>query len=206
VGDVVVGGYTESQEGDSGLWDRSGCKPRCLFWTELNIKMKKIIGLLFVCTLMTTACRWEKKESAKNGEAVETAPVGKNDLPFMPITVTDGTVVNANDFSGKNILILFQPDCDHCQHEAEDIEKQVTAFKDYKMYFVSAAPMPEIEKFAATYKLKGRENILFGNTAAENVLNHFGPIPAPSIYIYNDQTLKKSFEGQTDVNEIIRNL
>lgn len=168
--------------------------------------MKQTIGLLFFCLLLSSACRWEKKEAAKNGEAVETAPAAKNDLPFMPIAVTDGTVANAKDFKGKNILILFQPDCDHCQHEAEDIEKRLSDFKDYKLYFVSSAPMPEIEKFAATYKLAGKQNIFFGNTAAENVLNHFGPIPAPSIYIYNDQTLKKGFEGQTDVGEIVNAL
>lgn len=168
--------------------------------------MKITIGLLFLCTITFAGCRWEKKEAAKNGEAVETAANTKNDLPFIPITLTDGTVVNVKDFKGKNILVLFQPDCDHCQHEAEDIEKQLAAFKDYKMYFVSAAPMPEIEKFATTYKLKGKENVVFGNTAAENVLNNFGPIPAPSIYIYNDQTLKKGFEGQTDVGLIIQAL
>jgi hypothetical protein len=165
--------------------------------------MKITFGLLLLCAFATSACRWEKKEAAKNGEAVEVTPAAKNDLPFMPIALTDGTVANAKDFKGKNILILFQPDCDHCQHEAEDIEKRLGDFKDYKLYFVSSAPMPDIEKFATTYKLKGKENILFGNTAAENVLNHFGPIPAPSIYIYNDQQLKKSFEGQTDVGEIV---
>jgi hypothetical protein len=168
--------------------------------------MKRIIGLLFLCTIILAGCRWEKKEAAKNGEAVETSANTKNDLPFIPITLTDGTVVNVKDFTGKNILILFQPDCDHCQHEAEAIEKELSAFEEYKLYFVSAAPMPEIEKFAVTYKLKGKENVVFGNTAAENVLNNFGPIPAPSIYIYNDQTMKKSFEGQTDVNLIIQAL
>ena len=168
--------------------------------------MNRILLLSLVVFVTGTSCSWKKKEAAKNGEAVETAMPVKNDLPFVPITLTDGTVVNVKDFKGKNILVLFQPDCDHCQHEAEDIEKQLAAFKDYKMYFVSSTPMPEIEKFASTYKLAGKDNILFGSTKAENILNNFGPIPAPSIYIYNDQTLKKSFEGQTDVNEIISNL
>jgi hypothetical protein len=168
--------------------------------------MKKILGVFVLCSLAVTGCAWKKKEAAKDGEAIESVVPVKNDLPFMPIKVTDGTVVNVKDFKGKNILILFQPDCDHCQHEAEDIEKKIDAFKDYKVYFVSSAPMPEIEKFATTYKLKGKKNFVFGNTEAENVLNHFGPIPAPSIYIYNDQTLKKGFEGQTDVNLIIESL
>jgi hypothetical protein len=168
--------------------------------------MKRTIGLLVLCALVATACRWDKKEAAKNGEAVETAAPAKSDLPFMPIALTNGTVVNAKDFSGKNILILFQPDCDHCQNEAVDIEKQLKDFEEYKLYFVSAAPMPEIEKFAATYKLTGKDNVMFGNTAAENVLNHFGPIPAPSIYIYNEQALKKGFEGQTPVAEIVQAL
>jgi hypothetical protein len=177
-----------------------------VFRHELNYQMKKILGVLILCSLVVAGCSWKKKEAAKDGEAIETAAPTQNDLPFMPVTLTDGTVVNVKDFKGKNMLVLFQPDCDHCQHEAVDMEKRLTEFKDYKVYFVSSAPMPEIEKFAVTYKLKGKENISFGNTQAENVLNHFGPIPAPSIYIYNDQTLKKGFEGQTDVNEIIQNL
>jgi hypothetical protein len=168
--------------------------------------MKTTIGLLFLCTIALAGCRWEKKEAAKNGEAVETSANTKNDLPFIPVTLTDGKIVNVKDFKGKNVLILFQPDCDHCQHEAVDIEKQLSAFKNYKLYFVSAAPMPEIDKFAVTYKLKDKENVFFGNTAAENVLNNYGPIPAPSIYIYNDQTLKQSFEGQTEVGRIIQSL
>ncbi len=165
--------------------------------------MNKIIGLVLLCAVVSAGCNVKKKEAARSGEAVETSAETQNDLPFIPITLTDGRVVNVKDFTGKNILVLFQPDCDHCQHEAEDIEKQLGAFKDYKMYFVSAAPMPQIEQFATTYKLKGKDNVLFGNTAAENVLNNFGPIPAPSIYIYNDKKLKQSFEGQTDVAQII---
>lgn len=164
--------------------------------------MNKIIGLVVLCAVVSAGCNVKKKEAARSGEAVEAADT-QSELPFIPITLTDGTVVNVKDFTGKNILVLFQPDCDHCQHEAEDIAKQLDAFKNYKMYFVSAATMPEIERFAITYKLKGKENIMFGNTAAENVLNNFGPIPAPSIYIYNDKKLKQSFEGQTDVAKII---
>lgn len=162
---------------------------------------------MVLCALVVSGCAWKKKEAAKNGEATEVATsTSKNDLPFIPITLTDGTVVNVKDFKGKNMLVLFQPDCDHCQHEAQDMEKQLDAFKAYKIYFVSSVPMPEIEKFAGKYKLAGKANILFGSTQAENILNNYGPIPAPSIYIYNDQTLKQSFEGQTDVNLIISKL
>jgi peroxiredoxin len=168
--------------------------------------MKKIFGFVVLCSVMVTGCAWKKKEAAKNGEAVEAVPAMQNDLPFVPITLTDGTVVNVKDFKGKNVLVLFQPDCDHCQHEAQDMEKQLAAFKEYKIYWVSSVPMPEIQKFATTYKLAGKDNIVFGTTKAENILNNYGPIPAPSIYIYNDQTLKQSFEGQTDVQQIIESL
>jgi hypothetical protein len=71
------------------------------------------------------------------------------------------------------------------------------------VYFLSSNPKPEVEKFAADYKLTGKENVKFGMVTGESVINNFGPIPTPSIYIYNEeQRLMKSFNGQTDIEVV----
>jgi thiol-disulfide isomerase/thioredoxin len=165
--------------------------------------MKRITILWLTIIIGIVACTKKEKEGTSSLPAIP-APV--NDLPTMPITFLDGTTVNAHDLKGKNILILFQPDCDHCQHEAEQLQQNLESFKEYSLYFISAASQAEIEKFATDYKLKGHANIYFGITSSENVINNFGPIQAPSIYIYSDQKLIKDFNGQVDVSVIIKYL
>lgn len=163
--------------------------------------MKQML-LFFAVLAALTGCSTKEKETKQ-----EVAVVVPNDLPAMTISLADGKTIDARNLKGKNVLVLFQPDCDHCQHEAEDIRENLEAFSGYTVYFISSAPMAEIEKFAADYKLSGKENIVFGWTATENVLNNFGPIQAPSVYIYADQgKLVQKFNGQTDVGVIVKYL
>jgi hypothetical protein len=167
--------------------------------------MKKSLIVLWLPILIgAAACTNEKKEGASS--IVEAPPAPVSDLPKMPITLMDGSIIKAQDLKGKNILVLFQPDCDHCQHEAEQIQANLASFKGYALYFVSSASQTDIEKFAADYKLKNEDNIYFGMTSSENVIDNFGPIQAPSIYIYSDQKLVKDFNGQVDVSVIIKYL
>ncbi len=163
--------------------------------------MKNFV-LILLTLVVFTACSQSEKKSETTAVAEK-----KNDYPEMVITLFDGKTINAKQLSGKNILIMFQPDCEHCQHEATEIEKTLSSFKDYEMYFVSSAPVDQIREFAVKYKLAGKPHITFGSTPSENILNNFGPIPAPSIYLYNENArLVRSFNGQTDVNEIIKYL
>lgn len=156
--------------------------------------------IFFLITGLFFACSTKPKE-----KSVEVAPK-RNDLPAMPITLMNGQTIEAKALQGNVVLVLFQPDCDHCQHEAQDIEQRLSEFKDYTLYFVTSNPQPEAERFASDYKLKDRDHVIFGLTPAQSVLNNFGPIQAPSIYIYSDGRLKKSINGQTDVSEIIQSL
>jgi hypothetical protein len=162
--------------------------------------MKQML-LFFTVLVALVGC--SQKEKAAEQKPV----VGPNDLPAMTISLPDGKTIDAKTLTGKNVLVLFQPDCDHCQHEAEDIREHLASFNGYTLYFISSASMAEIEKFASDYKLSGNSNVVFGWTATENVLNNFGPIQAPSVYIYADQgKLIQKFNGQTDVSVILKYL
>jgi peroxiredoxin len=122
----------------------------------------------------------------------------------MPVTLLDNSSRNVRDLTGKNVLIFFQPDCDHCQREAADIEKNLDAFGESTLYFITAAPMQEIVQFAQDYKLFGRDNVYFGFTPAKNILDNYGAIAAPSVYIYSEkQKLVKSFNGEVSVGQIL---
>jgi hypothetical protein len=64
--------------------------------------------------------------------------------------------------------------------------------------------MSSIEAFGKSYDLMGQSNVNFASTSVENVLRSFGPIPAPSIYIYTDQKLKKKFNGEIGIESILQ--
>jgi peroxiredoxin len=142
----------------------------------------------------------------KDDEQTTSAPI-PNDLPAMKISLLNGQSIDARAIKTKTVLILFQPDCDHCQEEAKQIAENLEAFKNYNLYFVSSATLPELEKFAKDYHLSDYENILFGQTSTESILNNFGPIQAPSVYIYTEQgKLVNSLNGQVDISVLLKYL
>lgn len=163
--------------------------------------MRLLVVLIMLMSL--TACSQSEKTKQET-VASESAPV-TNDQPDFLIVFQNGEKKSFQALEGKVALILFQPDCDHCQREAVDIEKNLQGFKDFKLYFVSSAPMNEIDAFAQEYKLKDKPNVFFGTTDAVNVLKHFGPIETPSIYLYSEKKqLIQSFNGEVAIEVVVK--
>lgn len=166
--------------------------------------MKSTGLLLFVyCCILSLGCSKPSPEETEN-KAPQTSAT--NDLPRMVVTASDQSAVNLRELKGKTMLILFQPDCDHCQREAQEIRKHLDQFSEYSLYFISAGQMAPIEEFGRTYDLLGHSNIKFAATTVEHVLSNFGPISAPSIYIYVDQKLVKKFNGEVGIDLILQAL
>ncbi len=139
---------------------------------------------------------------APAAEAVP-APV-RNDLPELPLRRSDGTQFTARSLAGKVILVFFLPDCDHCQREARQISNNLNAFRDYTLYFVSTAPLPEQEQFGREYNLSGRPNVSFAQASPDELYKHFGLFPTPTVYIYREGgRLVKVFRDETPVEQII---
>lgn len=155
--------------------------------------------------LSVVACN--KQQEQKTETDTTTAPaVAVNELPTMHITLVDSTRLSARDLSGKNIIVMFQPDCDHCQREAKQIQENIEAFKAYQVYFVSSAGTEELKTFATEYKLNSHAHIHFGSTTVEEIVASLGHIDAPSLYIYDNGKLKQKFNGETDIAKITKHL
>jgi cytochrome oxidase Cu insertion factor (SCO1/SenC/PrrC family) len=168
--------------------------------------LKKVFQFLLLVCLITCAPKEKTAEIVKENEPVAAEPV-QNDRPVMEVTLVDGRKIGFESLQEKMVIILFQPDCDHCQVEARNIQKRLSAFEGYQLYFISSHPMEVINQFAKDYKLDNLPNVQFGWTSVNNVLDNFGAIAAPSIYIYTKEgKLVKSFNGQTDLELVINSL
>jgi thiol-disulfide isomerase/thioredoxin len=119
--------------------------------------MKKILVLLAFCLLTGIIA---------SAQEIDTVPMYKK-LPFVPsfsILLTDSTWYNKENLPKKKpvIIIYFNPDCGHCQLEAEEINAHMEEFKAAEIVMVSYAPLDEIKIFAETYQLNNYSNIHFG--------------------------------------------
>lgn len=159
------------------------------------------ITLLLIFAILLFGC---STPESKTNENKQPNIQFKNDLPKMLVTTLDKVPINTYELQGNTILILFQPDCDHCQREAKEIRQHLDAFKEYKIYFISADHISAIQKFGKDYDLLGHTNIFFAFTTVDNVINNFGPIPAPSVYIYSNQRLLQKFNGEVAIEKILQ--
>lgn len=162
--------------------------------------------LFLACLLLTTSI-FSVSALGTNEVVLHSQYKAPPQLPDLPLTTTKGTQTNAQALDGKVVLILFQPDCDHCQREAEAIRENLDAFAEYTLYFVTYAPMQDIQQFAQDYQLNRQDNIFFAFADVQPILDNFGSIPTPSLYIYSDQQqLLKAFEGETPIAKILEHL
>ena len=167
--------------------------------------IRHIYTFVFVLvSLLITACSNNSKESKEAESSEQSENGGQNDLPTMTVTLLSGDHVDTRTLSGKTMIILFQPDCDHCQREAEEIRERISLFKDYKLYFLSADQPSAVEKFAIDYDLQNQANAFFAITTVEDILRNFGPVAAPLVYIYADRKLVQKFNGETSIEKILQ--
>ena len=155
------------------------------------------MNAFLVLSFIVSAC------SLKTDEKKEPTTAQPNEYPDIVLTLQNGEKISAKQLEGNNLFVLFQPECDHCQEEAIEIEQHLQEFKDYTLYFISSAPMEQITAFARNFGLADKERVKFASTTTEGVLTYYGPIQTPSIYIYRNGKLRQSFNGQTEIDNIL---
>ena len=186
--------------GNKTIWHRRYRMYFSIFVNPIDFDMRFRSLLSLVLTIMLLAC----SRPSKNKITEEPLATTTNDLPKMTVITPARTHINLSQLKGKAILILFQPDCDHCQREAKEIRQHLDEFKDYSLYFISSDQLPSIEQFGKSYDLLGHGNVNFASTTVDDVIKNFGPIPAPSVYIYSDQKLVKKFNGEVAIETILQ--
>lgn len=79
--------------------------------------------------------------------------------------------------------------------------------QNYTVWFVSSDSFENIGQFAKDYDLVDYANVHFVRTEVMEVINNFGAIATPSVYIYSDERqLIKAINGETRIEEIIKYL
>lgn len=158
-----------------------------------------IIAIGIAVALFSCTPTGDRKQEAPN--------ITSNDVPDMDVLTLDGKRLSLKQVQGKMALVMFQPECEDCQREAREIRDHLDAFKGYRLYFLSTAPMSQITAFSRDYDLNTQDNVIFAQTTINNVIHNLGEIPAPSVYIYSAAgKLIRAFNGETEIEEITESL
>jgi thioredoxin-related protein len=102
--------------------------------------------------------------SAQN--ETEQPPYKKNPAyPAIKLLLTDSvSYYTKEDLPKKKpvILMMFNPTCEHCQHETEDILKDIDKLKDIQIVMASSMSLDAIRLFIEKNKLADFKNIIVG--------------------------------------------
>src|SRR5271169_2664592 len=86
-------------------------------------------------------------------------------LPPMNLLLTDSSTHFIKDnFSKKTpvLIILFNPECEHCKKETEELLDSINRFKDIQIVMATMMPFDKMISFYNKFKLANYKNITVG--------------------------------------------
>jgi hypothetical protein len=130
-------------------------------------------------------------------------------LPSIDVMTLDSLTYNTYSFYQDNIplfILYFHPDCEFCSSEIEELLKYKNEFEHINMFFITFAPILEIEAFMQRYPLNEFEHAVIATDYMGDFASTFYIESSPMIYVYDrTKKLKKKFKGLVSYKQI-RNL
>jgi len=129
-----------------------------------------------------------------------------NKIPPFSITSVDGKEITNKQMPKYpfTCIIIFSPDCPHCEKEAGDLNKYADKLKNVLFIWDSYRDMESIKKFAAKYNLTGKPNVIIGRDPNFTIPTFYRPRMTPFVALYQKGVLLKVYEQGADVFELIK--
>jgi len=140
-------------------------------------------------------------------EADSTAPYKRFPTvpPFQLLKVDSSSYFTKSDLKKNKpvLLILFNPDCEHCKHETEEIIKNIDQFKDIQIVMATMMPFDEMKSFYEKYDLKRFDNITVGQDIKYTLPVFYNIRFMPYLAMYNKKgNLLTTFEGSMKIEDL----
>lgn len=129
--------------------------------------------------------------------------------PFRLLLADSTTIITKDDLPKKNavMIMLFSPDCEHCQHEASELVKNKARFKNIQVVMSTTHPFYQQQEFYNKYHLNELDNLIMGKDYQYILPSFFSIKNFPYIALYNKKKeLITTFEGAYPVDTILQGL
>lgn len=124
---------------------------------------------------------------------------------FKIINIADSSAFTKDNLKKKKatIVMVFSPDCEHCQEETKELTAKMKLFKKAQIIMVSPLDFSYMKKFYTEYKIANYPTITMGRDPGYFFGTFYKVRSFPSIFVYDKKgNFVKSFTGLTPVVEI----
>jgi hypothetical protein len=102
------------------------------------------------------------------------------------------------------MLMLFSPQCEHCQHETEQIVAHIDEFKKVQIVMATFMPFDSMMAFREKYGLKKYKNIVVGQDTHYFLPTYYKISNLPFFAFYNkDKELISVHEGSMPIESLL---
>jgi thioredoxin-related protein len=163
--------------------------------------MQKLVYVVFLLLIGNSML-------AQNG--IDTTPPYKRfpTVPPFKLLQTDSVSMFTKNDLKKNkpvLVILFNPDCEHCKHETDEIIKHIDDLKKVQIIMATMAPHAAMKDFYAKYKLGEFKNIKVGRDFQYMLPSFYSVRTLPYLAMYDQKgNLLTTFEGSMKIEELIK--
>jgi hypothetical protein len=155
--------------------------------------------LLAFCLLFAFKAGFTQQDSLPVYERFPTIP------PFSIMRLPDSSKFTKADLKKKKatIIMIFSPDCEHCQRATEDLLAHAALFKNVQIVMATPLEYQFITPFYEHYKLAQQHNITVGRDATYMLGTFYQIHNFPSIYLYDKKgNYKEHFIGDVSFEKI----
>ena len=105
------------------------------------------------------------------------------------------------------LLMIFSPECGHCQNETREITKQIDQFKNVQILMVTWLPYSEMLTFYHNYKIAEFPQITMGWDKKDFFLPYYHVQMYPGMVVYDKHgKYVKSFNGEINLDDVLKAL
>lgn len=129
-------------------------------------------------------------------------------FPFIPpftILQIDSTTLTKDNLKRQPTMIMyFSPDCEHCKHQWEDMEKRMDDLKHFQIIMITYQPFEEMVSFYNEHKIAEYPNIKMGRDTKFFLPPFYKIKSLPFQALYNKKgELLTTFEGTVKIDQLL---
>lgn len=126
--------------------------------------------------------------------------------PLKILRIDSATYFTKENLSKKKptIIMVFNPECEHCKHETEEIVKNINDFKNIQIVMTTPQSFHEMKGFYQKYKLGKYPNIIVGRDEHFTLPSFYMIHSLPFLAFYNKKKeLISVHEGSMTVPKML---
>jgi thioredoxin-related protein len=128
-------------------------------------------------------------------------------IPGLQLFLSDSSKYTNENLPRKKqvLLMLYSPDCDHCQHEAEQIAARKDDLRDTHIIMATTFPIIRMNEFAAKYGLNKMENVVMAKDPYYILLSFYAIRNFPYMALYDKKgKLIRTYEGSVGIDKVLQ--